>query len=58
MQVNSSIECQIQEGMGGGRIWGVPFGRTDQRDRFLHPLRPDEWTRVASNWEFQSAIEY
>lgn len=47
MQVSSSIDYQTREEMGDGRIWGVLFGRTDQRDRFLHPLRPDEWTRVA-----------
>jgi hypothetical protein len=35
----------------------VLFGRTDQRDRPLHPLRPDESSHVTSNWGFRSAIE-
>lgn len=57
MRVSSSIERQIREETGDGRIWEVLFGRTDQRDRPLHPLRPDESSHVTSNWGFRSAIE-
>ncbi len=57
LTVNSSIEYQTREEMVDERIWGVPFGRMDQKDRFLHPLRLDERTRVGLNLGFLSVIE-